>query len=111
MLIFALSMAVQIPFDRGFLAEVVFVEFFLGVYQLIMSSLLMKKLSYRPLLLLIHFFGSWAYLILLIVLGMTEPEWLTGDQWMIALFMIPWAFAILFLVAMDEMERFRHYRL
>ena len=111
MLVFALIMAVQIPFEGDFFFAVFYVEFFLGVYQLMMSCLLMKKLSYRPMLLKLHFFGSWAYLVLLIVLGMNEPTWMGDGRWTIALYTIPWAFAILFLVAMDEMERFRHYRL
>jgi hypothetical protein len=111
MLIFALSIAVQIPFRGDFFFAVVCVEFFLGVYQLMMSCLLMRKLSYRPLLLQLHFFGTWAYLVLLIVLGMNEPTWMDDGRWTIALYIIPWAFAILFLVSMDEMERFRDYRL
>lgn len=111
MLIFALSMAVQIPFQSDFLIGIFWMEFFIGGYQLIMSCLLMKKLSYRPLLLRLHFFGSWAFLVLLIFLGMNRPAWMTTDQWDIVLYVIPWGFAILFLVAMDEMERFKHYRL
>jgi len=111
MLILALSIAVQIPFNKDMFACILAIEFFLGAYQLVMSTLLNAKLSFRPILLRVHFYGSWVYIISLIIIGMSSTSWMTSGYWNLTLFIIPWAFAILFLVAMDEMERFRHYRL
>lgn len=86
------------------------IEFILGVYQIGMSFMLSNMLSKKSKLLQIHFFSSIGYLMALIGLGVLSPAWM-GEWWDFALFVFPWAFAILFLVTIDELERARHYRL
>lgn len=110
MALIALSFAVQIPSQRDLLGYVVMIEFVLGVYQMGMSIMLSSRLSKKSRLLQIHFFGSIAYLLALIGLGIFSPDWM-DELWIFALFVFPWAFALLFLVAIDELERARHYRL
>ena len=58
MLILALSIAVLIPFEDSFLFGLLLIEFLLGIYQLTLSCILMKKLSQKTLLLKIYFYGS-----------------------------------------------------
>lgn len=110
MVLTALSLAVQIPLQRDLLGYVVMIEFVLGVYQMGMSLMLRSRLSKKSRLLQIHFFGSAAYLLALIGLGIFSPGWM-NEWWQFALFVFPWVFAILFLVTIDELERARHYRL
>lgn len=110
-LLVAGSIAVQIPFNKDLFINLMLIEFFLGFYQLGMSTLLMAKLSYQPLLLRTHFYASWCFILSLILLGIISPEWMNTQRWQIALFVVPWGLAMLFLVALDEMERYRHYRL
>ncbi len=86
------------------------IEFFIGVYQLGMSLMLRAKLSRKSNLLQIHFFSALAYLLTLVALGIVSPDWM-DEWWPYALFVCPWGLAILFLVAIDELERTRHYRL
>lgn len=110
MVLVALSIAIQIPAKRDLLGYVVMIEFFLGAYQLGMSIMLRAKLSRKSNLLQIHFFGAVAYILALVVLGILSPDWM-DEWWSFALFVCPWGLAILFLVAIDELERARHYRL
>lgn len=110
LVLIALSLAVQIPAQRNLFGYVVLVEFILGVYQMGMSLMLMNKLTKKSRLFKIHFFSSLGYLFVLIVLGIISPAWM-NELWTFALFVFPWAFALLFLIAIDELERARHYRL
>lgn len=110
MVLMALGLAVQIPSHRYLIGYVVFIEFVLGVYQMGMSFMLLRRLSKKTQLLQLHFLSSWVYLLGLIGLAALDPEWM-DDWWKFAVFGFPWALAILFLVTMDELERTRHYRL
>lgn len=110
MVLIALSLAVQIPSQGDLLGYVVLIEFVLGVYQMGMSLMLRSRLSKKTRLLQIHFYSSIGYLLTLIVIGALGPAWM-DEWWIFALFVVPWAFAILFLVTIDELERARHYRL
>ncbi len=110
MVLIALSLAVQIPSQRDLFVYVGMIEFFLGIYQMGMSIMLRNRLSKKSQLLQIHFFGSIGYLIMIISLGCLDVDLVDG-LWSFALFGLPWGFVILFLVAIDELERARHYRL
>lgn len=110
MVLIALGLAVQIPAQRNLFGYVVLIEFILGVYQMGMSLMLMNKLSKKSKLFEVHFFSSLGYLVALIGLGISGPAWM-DEWWSFALFVFPWVFALLFLVAIDELERARHYRL
>lgn len=110
MLLLALSFAVQIPLKKELAGFVVLMECLIGIYQLGMSMMLFGKLSKHTLLMEIHLFGSMTYLILLAVLGMIGPTWMS-EMWPFALYVFPWAIAIFFLVTIDELERKRNYRL
>ncbi len=110
LILLALSIAVQIPFQENLIGYVVMIEFLLGAYQLGMSVMLRCRLSRKSTLLQVHFFSSIAYLLALIGLGVLSPVWM-DELWPFALFAFPWVFAILFLVTIDELERARHYRL
>jgi 4-hydroxybenzoate polyprenyltransferase len=110
MVLITLGLAVQIPAQRNLFGYVVMIEFILGVYQMGMSFLLMNKLSKRSRLFEVYFYSSLGYVVVLIGLGISGPAWM-GELWTFALFVFPWVFALLFLVAIDELERARHYRL
>lgn len=110
MVLVALSIAIQIPMQRDLLGYVVLIEFVLGVYQMGMSLMLRSRLSKKTRLLQVHFYGSLGYLFAVIGLGLLSPSWM-DEWWIFVLFVIPWVFAILFLVTIDELERARHYRL
>jgi len=110
MVLVALSIAIQIPAHRNLFGYVVLIEFILGVYQMGMSFMLIGRLSKKSTLLLVHFSCSIIYLLVLIGLGIFSPDWM-DEWWQFALFVFPWAFVVLFLVTMDELERARHYRL
>lgn len=111
MLIIALSIAIQIPFIEFMIAYVIMIELFLFTYQLIMSCMLMAKLSYEPLFLKIHFFGTWSYILILVLLSLISPAWMNSDYWKIALLIIPWAIAIFFLITLNDLERARNYQI
>lgn len=111
MLIIALGIAVQVPFIKYLIAFVCLIELILFTYQLIMSCMLMAKLSYQPLFLKIHFFGCWSYILILILLSLTSPSWMNSDQWKIALMVIPWFIAIFFLITLNDLERTRNYQI
>jgi len=109
LLLIALCIAVQIPFQHQLMGYVVLVEFVLGIYQFGMGFLLKLKLSQPSLLLEIYFFGSLGYVIMLISLALLDFGWM--DQvWIYALFIFPWIIAIYFLVVLDDLERKRGYR-
>jgi len=110
MVLVALSIAIQIPLKRNLLGYVVMIEFVLGAYQMMMSFILISRLSKKSTLLQVHFLSSITYILALIGLGIFSPAWM-DEWWQFALFVFPWAFAILFLVTIDELERARHYRL
>ena len=110
LVLLALSFAVQIPNDKHMLDSVILIEFILGVYQLGMSFMLMFKLSKKSKLLKLYFKGSLTYIFSLIVLLLLDMPGM-NEWWEPALLVFPWAFAILFLVTIDDLERARHYRL
>ena len=111
MVLIALGFAVQIPSEQYLIIYVGMIEFVLGVYQLGMSIFLISSLSKKSNLLQIHFFSSIGYLIMLIGLGLSDADWINEERWTFALYILPWGLAILFLVAIDELERARHYHL
>lgn len=109
LVLLGLSIAVQVPIRQELFVYVVLLELFLVVYQTGMSVMLFTKLTKTSKLQHIHFFGSLAYLFLLIGLGVLDPQWM-NQWWDIAFFVCPWVFIILFLVTIDDLERVRHYR-
>lgn len=109
MILVALSLAVQLPFDEMLIIYILKIEFLLGLYQMGMSLFLIGNLTNPSKLLKIHFLLSIAYLLSLLIIGFLVPN--EFEWWKPLILMIPWGLAILFLVVIDELERARHYRL
>lgn len=109
MLLVALAIAIQVPLNQSLMGALLLIEFFLGLYQMGMSLLLIGNLSKPSKLLKIHFLLAIAYLLSLFLIGFIAPN--DFEWWKPFIMVIPWGLAILFLVAIDELERARHYRL
>jgi hypothetical protein len=109
MILVALSLAVQLPFNEMLIIYILKIEFLLGLYQMGMSLLLLGNLKTPSKMLKIHFLLAITYLLSLLTIGVLVPN--DFEWWKPLILVIPWGLAILFLVTIDELERARHYRL
>lgn len=110
LLLVALCLAVQIP-QRSEVEMILWLlQLVIGIYQLFMAFMLKMRLRQKSILIEIYLLSSVTYLFVLFWLGAIEPHWMK-NWWYLAVFGLPWAFAIFFLVVIDELEYTRNYRL